>query len=312
MDVAPLADPAAAVGVMLSAMGPAGLPWLAGLLGLLVGSFLNVVIHRVPLMMQWEAEQEAREVLMFDAAPDAPTLVAPPRLNLVTPRSRCPACGSPIAAWHNIPLLSWLWLRGRCAACAAPIGIRYPLVELLTGLLFAAVAWRCGATIETLYGCAVAALLVAMSGIDFDTQLLPDSLTYSLLWLGLIAAVLSGRGAAPFPVSPADAIVGAATGYLTLWTVFWVFRLITGKDGMGRGDFKLLAGLGAWLGWTAIPLIVLLSSLVGALVGGFLIAFRGRDHQVPLPYGPYLAAAGFIAFLCGPDLVGWYRSLAHF
>lgn len=307
-----MADLAAPMVALIDAMGPAGLPWLAGLVGLLVGSFLNVVIHRVPLMMQWAAEQEAREILGLDTSADAPTLVAPPRLNLVTPRSRCPACGTPIPARHNIPLLSWLWLRGRCAACAAPISLRYPLVELFTGLLFATVAWRCGATVETLYGCLVAALLVAMSGIDLDTQLLPDSLTYPLLWLGLLASALSGRGAAPFPVSPGDAIIGAVSGYLALWSVFWTFRLVTGKEGMGRGDFKLLAGLGAWLGWTAIPLIVLLSSLVGALVGGFLILFRGRDHQVPIPYGPYLAAAGFIAFLCGPDLVGWYRALAHF
>ena len=296
---------------LLAALGPTGLPWLAGLFGLLVGSFLNVVIHRLPRMMQQDAEQEAREILALDASPDAPTLVAPPRFNLLTPRSRCPACGTAIAARHNLPLVSWLWLRGRCASCAAPIGVRYPLVELLTGVAVALVAWRCGATPETLYGCLVAALLIAMSGIDLDTQLLPDSLTYPLLWTGLLAAVWSGRGTAPFPVTPVDAILGAALGYLVLWTVFWVFRLVTGKEGMGRGDFKLLAALGAWLGWVAIPLVVLLSSLVGALVGGFLILFRGRDRQVPIPYGPYLAAAGFIALLWGPDIIAWYRDLAR-
>jgi leader peptidase (prepilin peptidase)/N-methyltransferase len=154
------------------------------------------------------------------------------------------------------------------------------------------------------------AFLVAMSGIDFDTQYLPDSLTLPLLWLGLLAAVVTGRGAAPFPVGPTDAIVGAAVGYLCLWSVYWLFRLITGREGMGRGDFKLLAALGAWLGWTAIPLIVLLSALVGAIVGGVLIVFRGRDHQLPMPYGPFLAAAGFVAMLWGPALVAWYLRLS--
>jgi leader peptidase (prepilin peptidase) / N-methyltransferase len=295
----------------LTALGPTGLPWLAGLVGLLVGSFLNVVIHRLPLMMQRGAEMEAREILALDVSPDAPTLVAPPPFNLVTPRSRCPACGAPIRAHQNIPLLSWLWLRGRCGACQAPISVRYPLIELFTGVAFAVVAWQCGPTVETLYGCTIAALLLAMSGIDFDTQLLPDALTLPLLWLGLLAAVASGRGAAPFPVSPEDAIIGAIVGYLSLWTVFQAFKWITGREGMGRGDFKLLAALGAWLGWVAVPTIILLSSLVGALVGGFLILFRGRDRQIPIPYGPYLAAAGFICLLWGPALVAWYRELAH-
>ncbi len=298
------------IAALLAALGPAGPAWVAGLFGLLVGSFLNVVIHRLPRMMQREAESEAREILGVHASADAPTLVAAPAFNLVTPRSRCPGCGQPIQAWQNIPLVSWLLLRGRCAGCHAPISVRYPLVELLTGLGFAAVAWHCGATIETLYGCTVVALLVAMSGIDFDTQYLPDSLTLPLLWLGLLAAVITGRGTAPFPVAPAEAIVGAAVGYLSLWSVYWLFRLITGREGMGRGDFKLLAALGAWLGWTAIPLIVLLSALVGALLGGALIVFRGRDHQLPMPYGPFLAAAGFVALLWGPELVHWYRGLS--
>ena len=295
---------------LVVALGPTGPAWIAALFGLLVGSFLNVVIHRLPRMMQTEAESEAREILNIAASPDAPTLVAAPRFNLITPRSRCPGCGQPISAWQNIPLLSWLWLRGRCAGCRAPIGVRYPLVELLTALGFAAVAWHCGPTIETVYGCTIVALLVAMSGIDFDTQYLPDSLTLLLLWLGLLASVVTGRGAVPFPVSPAEAIVGAITGYLALWSVYWLFRLVTGREGMGRGDFKLLAALGAWLGWTAIPLIVLLSALVGALLGGALILFRGRDHELPMPYGPFLAAAGFVALLWGPELVHWYRGLS--
>lgn len=298
------------VAALLEALGPTGPAWVAGTFGLLVGSFLNVVIHRLPRMMQAEAESEAREILHVNASAEAPTLVAAPRFNLVTPRSRCPSCGQAIAAWQNIPLVSWLWLRGRCAGCRAPISVRYPLVELLTGVGFAAIGWHFGATIETLYGCAVVALLVAMSGIDFDTQYLPDSLTLPLLWLGLLAAVITGRGAGPFPVAPAEAIVGAAVGYLCLWSVYWLFRLITGREGMGRGDFKLLAALGAWLGWSAVPLIVLLSALVGALLGGALILFRGRDHQLPMPYGPFLAAAGFVAMLWGPALVAWYRSLS--
>jgi leader peptidase (prepilin peptidase)/N-methyltransferase len=271
---------------------------------------LNVVIHRLPRMMQAEAESEAREILNLDASADAPTLVARPRFNLVTPRSRCPACGAPIQAWQNIPLVSWLLLRGRCAGCKAAISVRYPLVELFTGVAFATVGWHFGATIETLYGCIIVAFLVAMSGIDFDTQYLPDSLTLPMLWLGLLAAVVTGRGAAPFPVGPTDAIVGAVVGYLCLWSVYWLFRLITGREGMGRGDFKLLAALGAWLGWTAIPLIVLLSALVGAIVGVALIVFRGRDHQLPMPYGPFLAAAGFVAMLWGPALVFWYLRLS--
>lgn len=298
------------IATLLAALGPAGPVWVAGFFGLLVGSFLNVVIHRLPRMMQADAESEAREILNLNASAEAPTLVAGPRFNLITPRSRCPACGTFIHAWQNIPLLSWLLLRGRCAGCQTPISIRYPLVELFTGVAFAVVGWHFGATIETLYGCIVVAFLVAMSGIDFDTQYLPDSLTLPMLWLGLLAAVTTGRGAAPFPVGPTDAIVGAVVGYLCLWSVYWLFRLITGREGMGRGDFKLLAALGAWLGWTAIPLIVLLSALVGAIVGGVLIVFRGRDHQLPMPYGPFLAAAGFVAMLWGPALVAWYLRLS--
>ena len=298
------------IAALVAALGPTGPAWVAGLFGLLVGSFLNVVIHRLPRMMQAEAESEAREILGAHASPDAPTLVATPRFNLLTPRSRCPSCGHAITAWQNLPLVSWLWLRGRCAGCRTPISVRYPLVELLTGLGFAVIGWQFGATLETLYGCVIVAFLIAMSGIDFDTQYLPDSLTLPLLWLGLLAAVISGRGAGPFPVAPTEAIVGAAVGYLCLWSVYWLFRLITGREGMGRGDFKLLAALGAWLGWTAIPLIVMLSALVGALLGGVLIVFRGRDHQLPMPYGPFLAAAGFVALLWGPALVAWYRGLS--
>jgi leader peptidase (prepilin peptidase)/N-methyltransferase len=283
---------------------------MAGLFGLMVGSFLNVVIHRLPRMMQASMEQEAREILQPEGAPETSPRGSQPPFNLVTPRSRCPACKTPIFARHNVPLLSWLWLRGRCAACRAPVSVRYPLVELLTGLLFAVVAWTFGGTPETALALLVTAFLVALAAIDFDTQYLPDSLTLPLLWLGLLAAVLFGRGAAPLPVAPAEAITGALLGYLSLWSVYWVFRLITGREGMGYGDFKLLAALGAWLGWTAIPLIILLSAVVGALVGGALILFRGRDHQLPMPFGPFLAAAGWVALLWGPALVDGYRSVS--
>lgn len=295
---------------LLLALSPTGVAWVAGLFGLLVGSFLNVVVHRLPRMMQAAMEQEAREILHPASAPEAGPLGIQPSFNLITPRSHCPACKAPILARHNVPLLSWLWLGGRCAACQAPVSVRYPVVELLTGLLFAIVAWKFGVTPETALALLVTALLIALAVIDFDTQYLPDTLTLPLLWLGLLAAVLLGRGAAPLPVAPAEAIVGAVVGYLSLWSVYWAFRLITGREGMGYGDFKLLAALGAWLGWTAIPLIILLSAVVGALVGGGLILFRGRDHQLPMPFGPFLAAAGWVALLWGPGLVDWYRGLS--
>ena len=285
----------------------------AGVLGLLVGSFLNVVIHRLPRMMQAAMEGEAREILGQsdpNGVGGSTTVVAAATYNLITPRSACPSCGAPITALQNIPVVSWLALRGRCAGCKAPISARYPLVEALTGLLFALVAWRFGFTPEAACGLVVTAMLVAMSGIDFDTQLLPDSLTLPLLWLGLLAAVALGRGPAPLPVDPAAAIIGAAVGYLSLWSVYWLFWLATRREGMGQGDFKLLAALGAWLGWQALPLVILLSAVVGSILGLSLILFRGRDHQVPMPFGPFLAAAGWVAMMWGPGMVGWYRGVS--
>jgi leader peptidase (prepilin peptidase)/N-methyltransferase len=271
------------------------------ILGLVVGSFLNVVIYRLPIMLQREWQQQAAEVLGQTPA------AAQDRFTLSTPRSACPHCKAPITALQNIPLVSWLVLRGRCASCKQPISARYPLVELATGLLSALVAWHFGFGPAAACGILVTWLLIAMTGIDIDHQLLPDNLTLPLLWAGLLAAVAIGPipGFA-LPVSPRDAILGATGGYLSLWSVFHIFRLITGKEGMGYGDFKLFAALGAWLGWQALLLIILLSAATGAILGILMIVLRGRDRAAPMPFGPYLAAAGWIAMLYGDQLISGY------
>jgi leader peptidase (prepilin peptidase)/N-methyltransferase len=273
--------------------------------GLLVGSFLNVVIYRLPIMLDREWRSQATEIL--GTADSAQTTVVVERFNLVTPRSACPACKAPIKAWQNIPVISWLVLRGKCAACRAPISVRYPLVELTTGLMSAAVAWHFGFGSTAACALVVTWALIALTGIDVDHQLLPDGITLPLLWAGLLAAVAIGpmRGSA-LPVSPRDAIIGAAAGYVSLWLVFHAFRLVTGKEGMGYGDFKLYAGLGAWLGWKLLPLVILLSAATGAVVGIGLILFRGRNRSTPMPFGPYLAAAGWLAMLYGDSLLHAY------
>lgn len=287
------------------AQSPAALITTALLVGLAVGSFLNVVIYRLPIMLDrhWRAECAALN-------PGATTVVAAAPFNLIVPRSACPACHTPIRAIHNIPVLSWLALRARCAHCQARIPWRYPAVELLCGVLTALVAWRFGYSVEA--GCAVVItwFLVALTFIDLDHQLLPDSLTLPLLWLGLLASLSGwvGRGG-NLPVTPFDAIAGAALGYLSLWSVYHLFRLATGKEGMGYGDFKLLAAFGAWLGWRMLLPIVLLSALVGALVGIALILTRRQQRGVPIPFGPFLAAAGWIALMWGPQLLQRYLSL---
>ncbi len=268
---------------------PALFAGLVFLLGLMVGSFLNVVVHRLPKMMEAEWQAQCAE-LRGEPAPVAP------RYNLALPRSACPACGHAITARENIPLLSWLWLRGRCSACGAPISARYPLVELLTGLLSAAVAWKWGAGIGTLGALCLVWGLVALAFIDLDTTLLPDSLTLPLVWLGLLFN-FNGHFA-----SLADAVAGAMAGYLVLWSVYWLFKLATGKDGMGYGDFKLLAALGAWLGWQLLPVTLLLASIVGAAVGIAMIVFVRHDRRVPIPFGPYLAGGGLVALFFGTDL----------
>jgi len=285
--------------------------WFAGsvlVIGLMVGSFLNVVIYRLPIMMEREWREQSAELNSATAAAPspAPTAAAAP-FTLATPRSACPACKTPIKPVHNIPVVSWLALRGRCAACRAPISMRYPAVELTTGLLSAWAAWHFGFGATACCAVAVTWALIALTGIDIDHQLLPDSITLPLLWAGLLAAVTLGPtlGVA-LPVSPKDAIIGAAAGYLSLWAVFHAFRLLTGKEGMGYGDFKLFAALGAWMGWKVLPLVILLAAGTGACLGVLMIVLRGRDRAAPMPFGPYLAAAGWLAMLYGPQLVDGY------
>jgi leader peptidase (prepilin peptidase)/N-methyltransferase len=270
--------------------------WLvSGIVGLCVGSFLNVVIHRLPKMLDHGWRAQCAE-LSGEPPPELPPY------NLITPRSQCPACGHRIGAMENIPILSFLFLRGRCSACAAPISARYPIVELLTGALTVAAVLRFGVTPAAAAACLFLWSLIALTFIDFDTQLLPDSITLPLLWGGLLANV---AGFVP-GVSLRDAVVGAIAGYVALWTIYWLFKLVRGKEGMGYGDFKLLAALGAWLGWQMLPLIVLLSSFVGAAIGIGLVVFKGRDHQIPLAFGPYLAIAGAIALFFGRSLISLY------
>ena len=259
---------------------------VAALFGLLVGSFLNVVIHRIPKMMQRESDNYVAQ----ESGKEPPHT---DRYNLMVPRSACPCCGHQITAMENIPVISWLALRGKCRNCKAPISARYPAVELLTGVLAGVLVWTFGSGLAGLATLLFLFLLVAMTFIDIDTQLLPDDLTYPLLWAGLLVNI-NGTF-----VPLQDAVIGAAAGYLVLWSVYWLFKLVTGKEGMGYGDFKLLAALGAWLGWAMLPTIILLSSVVGAIVGISLIVFAKRGRDKPIPFGPYLAAAGLIALLYG-------------
>ena len=268
-------------------------PPLLAVLGLAIGSFLNVVIHRLPQMLerQWRIDSAHTLALKIDE---------PPRITLSTPRSRCPSCGHSIA-WHeNIPVLSYLLLRGRCSACKARISPRYPAIEIATAALFALVGWRIGARPEALLWCGFAAVLLALAAIDWDTTLLPDSLTLGLLWAGLVAA------AAGYTVPLADAVWGAVAGYASLWAVYWLFKLATGKEGMGYGDFKLLAALGAWLGVSMVLPVVLAASVIGAVVGiGMKIAQSLREGRY-VPFGPFLAAAGIAVFLIGrPRVLHW-------
>jgi leader peptidase (prepilin peptidase) / N-methyltransferase len=348
-------------------------PWLLAtvvfVLGLLVGSFLNVVIHRLPIMMEREWKAQAQEilteptaahieqgneilddavlagvvdldievdiqaqvehgpmtsdslvdetaegVLMDEPAHANPAVAASPvseRYNLVVPRSRCPQCNAEITALQNIPVFSWLFLGGKCASCRAPISIRYPIVEFVTALLSAAVALRFGWHWQTLFALVFTWALVALTVIDIDHTLLPDAITIPLLWLGLLLSVFWHAGLEPpVPVDPKSAILGAVFGYLILWSVYWAFKLATGKEGMGYGDFKLLGALGAWMGWQMLPLVLLLSAAAGAIVGIGLIVLRGRDRNVPMPFGPYLAVAGWIALMWGPQITHGYLSFS--
>ena len=266
---------------------------IAGLFGLMVGSFLNVVIYRLPKMMQRESDN-------YVASESELALPHTDRFNLMVPRSACPQCGHTIGAIENIPVISYLALRGKCRQCKTPISPRYPIIEALTAIVSAGLVWHFGAGVTGLATLIFAWLLIAMSCIDADTQLLPDDLTYPLLWAGL----LLNLQATFVPLH--EAVIGAAAGYLCLWLIYWVFKLLTGKEGMGYGDFKLLAALGAWLGWKMLPSIILMSSLVGAIVGISLIVFSKRARDKPIPFGPYLAAAGFLALLFGDTLTRGY------
>lgn len=275
----------------------------AALLGLVVGSFLNVVIHRLPRMLERDWRRQSHEVLH----PGEPAPDPGPPFDLMRPRSACPACKAQIKAWHNIPVLSYLALGGRCAACGMRISARYPLVEAFTALVSALVAVRFGLTLEGTGALLLCWSLIALAVIDLDHQILPDIITLPLLWLGVLVAIVGDRGGGHQVLAGLESsVIGAMAGYLSLWLVYHGFRLATGKEGMGYGDFKLLAALGAWLGWQALPLLILLSALVGALVGITLIIVRGRDRQLPLPFGPYLAAAGFVALLWGQPLTEAY------
>ncbi len=272
---------------------PGIFPWVALAFGLCVGSFLNVVIHRLPRMMDAEWRAQCAELRGEEPVPA-------PAFNLAKPRSRCPACGHGITALENIPVLSFLWLRARCSACGAPISWRYPAVELFAGVLGWYCASKFGMTLAGFAAMGFAWAMLAASMIDFDTQLLPDAITLPLLWAGLLVNLWGTF--APLP----HAVVGAMAGYLTLWSVYWLFKLATGKEGMGFGDFKLLAAIGAWTGWSMLPIVILGSSMVGAIVGLSLMVLARHGRNVPIPFGPYLAAAGMISLLWGPELLGVY------
>ena len=274
-----------------------------GLVSLCIGSFLNVVIYRLPLMMQKEWQTECRLLLadeLTSPKTEQITSQTTDTFNLVKPNSCCPKCEAAIKPWQNIPIFSWLFLKGKCATCDNPISVRYPIVEAITAILSLVVACTFGATEQALLYIVVTWILVALTFIDIDHMLLPDQLTLPLLWLALIASVVG------YTIAPSDAIIGAACGYLSLWSVFWLFKLITGKEGMGYGDFKLLAVFGALLGWQSLLTIILLSSVVGAVIGIALLSIQGKDKTTPIPFGPYLAIAGWITMLWGTQLQNSY------
>lgn len=266
---------------------------LVGLLGILVGSFLNVVIHRLPRMMHQDWQQQCASLL------ERPQPSLPP-LSLSTPRSHCPQCETPIRIRDNIPLLSYLLLTGQCRHCHTAIALRYPLIELMTACLSVMIAHQFGVTLLTLAGLCLIWFLIPLTMIDYDEQLLPDSLTLPLLWLGLFFNLFQTM------TTLQASVIGAIAGYLSLWSIFQLFKFITGKEGMGYGDFKLLAALGAWLGWHYLPIIIMLSAILGTVIGAALILFRGHSSQVPIPFGPYLALAGLVAFLAGDAILARY------
>lgn len=279
--------------MMPAANEPALFAGLVFLLGLAVGSFLNVLIHRLPRMLERDWQAQCAE-LRGEAPQPAPAY------NLWTPRSSCPACGHPITALENIPVVSWLWLRGRCSACGASISARYPIVEMLTALLTLVAAWQFGFGLAAMGAMLFVWALIALAFIDLDTTLLPDDITLPLLWAGLLFNLFG------IFTSLQSAVIGAVAGYLALWSVYWLFKLATGKEGMGYGDFKLLAAIGAWLGWELLPVTILLSSVVGAAVGIAMVVFIKHDRRIPIPFGPYLAGGGLVAMFFGADLTQAY------
>jgi len=289
---------------------PALLLTLCLVLGLVVGSFLNVVIHRLPIMLERQWRDQCEELAREDRAAREPRTAAPrARFNLMVPRSACPACGAQISALQNIPILSYVALKGRCAACRAPISVRYPLVEALTGVLSLLVAWRFGFGWPLLAALIMTWFLIALAFIDIDHQLLPDDLTLPLLWLGLTVSLWIPSTDGPVPLELRSGVIGAVAGYLSLWSVYHLFRLATGKEGMGHGDFKLFAALGAWLGWQLLLPTILIAAAVGALVGIIMIAIKGADRGTPIPFGPFLAAAGWLMLLFGHDVIARYLGL---
>ena len=272
---------------------------VVGFVGLCVGSFLNVVIYRLPIMMEREWREQSAELL--ELSPSESGLdTESEAFNLCIPNSKCPSCKTSIKAWQNLPVLSYLILGGRCANCKAAISIRYPLVEFLTAALSVLIAWYFGFGLQTLFGLILLWGLISLSLIDLDHKLLPDDITLPLLWLGLFASLFNVF------IDSQNAIIGAIVGYLSLWSVYMAFKLITGKEGMGFGDFKLLAVFGAWFGWKVLPVIILLSSAIGALVGISMILFYKRGREVPIPFGPYLAGAGLVAMFFGEQIISWY------
>ncbi len=278
-----------------------------GILGLLIGSFLNVVIYRVPAMMDREERDWHRAYAAGSKPPEEnqePTAEEP--FNLIRPASACPKCGAPVKPHQNIPILSYLLLRGRCAGCGVRIPIRYPLIEGFTGIISVLVAWHFGWSLACGGALILSWTLIALTVIDLDRQWLPDRITLPLLWIGLGLSLFTANNGQPIFTDPRSAIIGALAGYLSLWSLYQGFKLATGKEGMGYGDFKLLAALGAWFGWQMLLIIILLSAGVGLISAVAMIIFRGHDRQVPIPFGPYLAIAGFITLLWGPELlVAW-------